>query len=111
MTQFGADQDTSLPAWRELILRDWAAGKTETEIAAALGVTVHVVGHAVQRSYGPDAEKAQADHRLSKAARGCVRLRDQESFDREARVLALWAEGRVASEVGDALGISRNAVI
>jgi hypothetical protein len=93
------------------VLSEWSKGKTDREIAAELGLSKGVVHGIVQRSRGPDAEKAKSDHKRNTAARGPAETRAHKDPDREARVLARWADGETAGQIGMALGVTRNTVI
>jgi hypothetical protein len=100
-------------ALRAHILAEWAKGKFASEIAVELGIGVGRVDSIVKHSHGPEAAKARAEHYRNKALREPKICKSQESLDREARVLAMWADGWSAADIAIRFGgeMTRNIPI
>lgn len=93
------------------VLKLWAAGKTYAEIAGDLGLSRGTVTGIIDRSSGPEAEKAKSDHRHNMAAREKTRKTWCKDPERDVLILAQWARGESATQIGNALGVTRNVVI
>lgn len=94
------------------VLKLWGYGKTYREIGGDLGLSKGTVTGIVDRSSGPAAEKAKSDHRLNIAARETTRkMRARKDPERQARILEIWRLGQSATQIGMALGVTRNVVI
>lgn len=94
------------------ILAEWAAGRTYPEIAADLGLAENAVEMCIQRSSGPDAERAKSDHHINMTARkSAFYTGKRKDAERDQRVLTEWAEGQSAGKIGKALNMTRNTVI